>query len=117
MTGSQLAPTQDEVVGFEVVWWLCRRPGLLQLGQLDGDRASDVERDVILNRENVLRLSIVLLRPKYRSARRVGEPDRDAYSVGSAADTALDNISDIEVAAVVVRPWCLALIGKDADAF
>ena len=116
MTGSHLAPTQDEVVGVEVVWWLCRRPGLLQLGQLDGDCASDVECDVILNRENVLGLSIVMLRPKQRSPRRVGEPDRDAYMVGSAADTALDNISDIELAADLVRPRCLALVGKDGIA-
>src|SRR5439155_12350651 len=67
------------------------------IGQRDVQCLRDSGRDLRLNCEGVFKLSVVRLRPRRRTGRRIDELRRDADSIGRLPYSALENISDVEL--------------------
>ncbi len=67
-----------------------------QLGHLDlrRDRADDISRDLFLQAENVLQLTVVTLGPEMRPAGTVDELGGDPDPIASPADAAFEDVSN-----------------------
>src|SRR5687767_1550261 len=70
---------------------------LLALAEYDAERFNDRLRDVVLNREHILHLAIVSLRPELIAVGDIHQLRSDAQSIAHAANTAVENRRDAKL--------------------
>jgi ABC-type multidrug transport system fused ATPase/permease subunit len=66
-------------------------------------------RDIVLHDEDVIQLTIVLLRPEVEPGGRIDELSRDAHAITRPADAAFQHSADVELAADLAQVRVTAL--------
>jgi hypothetical protein len=105
-----LPALEHHVVGLDVVRTSPRNAIALVLRQFDGQCLGDVARDRVLQREDILELAVVAVRPDVRAGRCVEELRVDADALALAAYAAFENIAGVQRLADVANVACLALV-------
>src|SRR4051812_40613022 len=88
-----LHPTKVVVVRVETFGWLALRAIDLGLFHLGRDRTDDARRDLVLQVENVLRITLEPIRPEMRAGCSVNELASNSNTVAAAADTAFEHVA------------------------
>ena len=90
---------QDEIVGVEAVGPLAFDPLDFGPTQARLDRADDRQRDLVLQREDVVELAVVALGPDVGAGRRIDELAGDAHAIRRLAHAAFEHVAHAEFAA------------------
>src|SRR5256885_1297230 len=69
----EIAASQIEVVGLDIIGWLFVEADPLYTRELEFQTFRDSFRNLVLNRKNVGRAAIVLFAPKLRSIRNINQ--------------------------------------------
>ena len=91
-----LSRHQEEIVSLDTLRPALFDGSLLFRQELEFQRLHDRFGDFILQRENVVEIAVITLRPDMISGCSVGQLSRDAHSISGAANTSLENIRDPE---------------------
>ena len=86
------------IVCLPAFWRLQYRPFGFCLGHVGREDRGDRPRYLVLNREHILHVTIVTLRPQMVAAFRIDELGRDAYALAGAPHAAFKQVANAEIA-------------------
>src|SRR5262249_37505174 len=109
---SLVVAAEDQIVGLEHAGRGLSEASSLGLGHLDGQRANDLLRDVVLHGEDVARVAVVALRPQVIARLRVHQLRGDPHAAARSLHAAFEHVPNTEVMADVTHVDRFALVGE-----
>src|SRR5271166_6977016 len=108
----KLATAQKQVIGFKIVGVLGQEPLPVVLTEIERERGDNLLGNVVLDGEDVRKVSVKALGPEMPACLGVNQLRRNAHPVARFADASLKDVADAQVLADVAYIDIPALEGE-----